>query len=868
MWVLLSLFGHITSAFENRQQSTKHITHYIYPINEVECPSHPNVFCSEDYIQEIRADLASSLKSDKFSGAINLSKIITCFLHDNCHFVVNNFQGADIVVPEDLPILLRRPMMGWLWWRQSKGKFIIPQMIWIYQEFINLHRYTNHSSDSDEISLSGSPFGTHTSVSSIENMLALPPDRYIRLNITRYSIHTKPWNCNAAIYLFPNFSQLWSLGLNVPATFDYDSKIFSQVNILPSKIPAVHLIIVNRNYENNLKRIVATTYVSSPPYPNKGSTISYDILFLLQVEVNQNILIQWNLTNVNLIKLCPTRTNSGFEYSADLIKLESPTELETWKVMSSVKCNYDASNNMLLWNIRARDLDDTLGILDMTKNLLTCENKIPPHRIYDNPVFSRAQRKMYALAQVWKSVTGNYTYQSPFLVSGGCQNGKPVTARLQEKIMDIVIHLNVDVKFNIETSGVFQFPFVTDGDPNDMRIISCGKRGLDNFSITRLFRVYDEFTWLFIFFCTAIVAIILYLCTYQKPTMSISQISLSLTRSLLEQGDPFPLSLMKNKRHQLVIVIFLFATIIITNSFKNTNVYKMITPRKVIPYENLQQLIDDRFTVLTRLGYILYPPHTIGNYSNLQSEITQHVAFWSVQQHVDHSNSLQVAAVHSEVKQLSSMMKWKLLSENFQMRNSLELVTNLTQLHKHAASSLTDIVFKYLRQFWDEQSPDFRSPPVLSQMIEAMKEGELIVLFDEIQKCDKSAVLLPISICNSWQKRLQRLGHPHISVGKEAYFNTKVVFRLEGLLPQYIIKYIISVHESGIWRRWEDLLKGIISEVRNEIAKPEKPNMSGNIIMIFSLLAGNVLAAGFFTIELLLNCKALTFRELVMSQGM
>lgn len=65
-----------------------------------------------------------------------------------------------------------------------------------------------------------------------------------------------------------------------------------------------------------------------------------------------------------------------------------------------------------------------------------------------------------------------------------------------------------------------------------------------------------------------------------------------------------------------------------------------------------------------------------------------------------------------------------------------------------------------------------------------------------------------------------------------------IAFTVGGLIPPYIVRRIKSVEGSGIWRRWEMIFKGSLRENSKtlESEQPKKPNMTGNVVIIFLLL--------------------------------
>lgn len=42
----------------------------------------------------------------------------------------------------------------------------------------------------------------------------------------------------------------------------------------------------------------------------------------------------------------------------------------------------------------------------------------------------------------------------------------------------------------------------------------------------------------------------------------------------------------------------------LSNAYKNKNMYNMILPTKPVPYQYLQELVNDNFTIYTRSAYV------------------------------------------------------------------------------------------------------------------------------------------------------------------------------------------------------------------------------------------------------------------------
>lgn len=140
--------------------------------------------------------------------------------------------------------------------------------------------------------------------------------------------------------------------------------------------------------------------------------------------------------------------------------------------------------------------------------------------------------------------------------------------------------------------------------------MSCGSRGFHPYPFYHLIRVYDTYIWL-------AVAI---LCAFAFPVMvvfstgkfrwatslhpeNIICYSLAACKMLLEQGESF-----MQKWHKSTLRLgtgaFLLGCIVLSNGYKNSNVYDMIAQRAPLLYETLEQLIQDKFMIFSRISNV------------------------------------------------------------------------------------------------------------------------------------------------------------------------------------------------------------------------------------------------------------------------
>lgn len=124
-------------------------------------------------------------------------------------------------------------------------------------------------------------------------------------------------------------------------------------------------------------------------------------------------------------------------------------------------------------------------------------------------------------------------------------------------------------------------------------------------------------------------------------------------------------------------------------------------------------------------------------------------------------------------------------------------------------------------------NPGFRD--VLQQ-----REGK--VLFSFLKSCSKSALILPEYLCHTYARSLSKHSK-HVYVGKEIYPTSASVVFVAGLVPNFVIKRLKNIATGGIWD-WHPKLEVSRHGFKKSQGSlnPEKPNMSGNILVVFSIL--------------------------------
>lgn len=130
--------------------------------------------------------------------------------------------------------------------------------------------------------------------------------------------------------------------------------------------------------------------------------------------------------------------------------------------------------------------------------------------------------------------------------------------------------------------------------------MSCGSRGMISVPFQELTSVYDNFVWLAVLTTDMGLSQVISLGSpTAKPSDKINHF-ISFMKVLLEQGDPFSEMVLSCPKVRVALGSFLLVGIILSNAYKNTNVYNMIAPRGLLPFETIKELEQYNFTVYTR----------------------------------------------------------------------------------------------------------------------------------------------------------------------------------------------------------------------------------------------------------------------------
>lgn len=70
---------------------------------------------------------------------------------------------------------------------------------------------------------------------------------------------------------------------------------------------------------------------------------------------------------------------------------------------------------------------------------------------------------------------------------------------------------------------------------------------------------------------------------------------------MVEQGDPFPVGILNIQSLRFILCVLGFAALVLSNAYKNINVYNLIARRKPVFYQTINELTNDGYKIYSRV---------------------------------------------------------------------------------------------------------------------------------------------------------------------------------------------------------------------------------------------------------------------------
>lgn len=654
------------------------------------------------------------------------------------------------------------------------------------------------------------------------------------LDLFKISKHSKNWSC------------LIQIGLFTHQYTDYIEMV-SQEDVPPHKLsfpqvwpPTVSLFVD-----------IGSTHLY---YSGPESFCNSPRLFLL-FELSVEKLRKFYSINV-----------TSQQASVSTIKLlnSCPADAESKGALENVNLNDNLLRNLnmlqmlvlpsttrkIIWNFAYNDLTGDSVFIHMIRTVLNCDRST---KVSGSP----EERVGAAYANIWFSIMKNYTTVQ--LIGSACENGI-------EKVYDPkTLYLKPSIKFVLSSyvKGFHYFPYFTRDHLADLRFVSCGPaRGYRPIPFEQLTNIFDKWIWILLFLSCLSEALLLRIQAQSGRKYVISWSNLtSALKVFLEQGD----SVIQKKSFRAASGLFILIGIVLSNAYKSTNVYNMISPRKPIPYEFFHELVTDNFSIYTRVisvetdifNFIGQDDDILavfktrgGSVAGLKRDELEVIIISEVAQvagSILHGLEM-TQAYHANVSETVALEQSNIVKLG--VRNISQLHPNtklmLEVIHKRIQSKMTEFddemdITEYMRSFADTAEEEEKKLRIFDT--ETLEKSLLI--------CNRTAIVMPHHLCQDFMRNVRRkLKLPHLFVGKESYSEVEWMFTLEGVLPPHIPRRIKGAHEAGLWERGPMLASSKETATDDAEAVVAAATMEGNVVVVFAVwVLGMILSVWSMIVE-------------------
>lgn len=667
---------------------------------------------------------------------------------------------------------------------------------------------------------------------SISNFLVSQPthhsamDLCIRLKFPEYWRHAKPWNCYAQIGVFPT-----NFYYEAYASILYDERQENSQNLLrvfpysPFTSFKIFLLPGNGHKRSQIKAISDKFMKSS----TSGEFCQH--VFIIAIVIAKNITLmapsRSEIGQLELLRICPGWSRDEVLLPIPILDFHSlhnfprlihtalppPTLNRLWVIPNMLQSRGNSVNHPVL------------------NSLQNC-NLLKP---WSSAMILSTPEKLVAEAhaRIWLSIMGNFTLKNspygPTICSKSGLTANPSTATTWQILFSMQPY----------PKELHKFPYYTQDDLRTLHFVTCGYRGFSEIPFSELINVFDKWIWILI--VVVIGSVMVPLKILSESEIELRKRWIAPLKILLDQGDPFleRATISKADALRWVIGFYLLVGIVISNAYKSNNVYKMISPRKPIPYETVRELLQDNFTVYTRVIDL----HVFGSQGvkplNLLNQLKNSQGPYDYM----HRGKVTVVAV----SEIAEAMKTYLMSLRHLYNRLLQMPRMdqskmaksgvlSTSIINSVISHQINITLQKAILLRGEITADFVSKE-RQMLVEAQEEFYL----RDLKKCNRAAIILP-----------KELGHkyklPHVYTGQEeSYTDVGWSFTLTGgALPPYLPKSIKSIHENGIWKRWSRLFT-TVSVADSGNSEVRAGSMGGNVVIVFLVwltgMAGSFICA-------------------------
>lgn len=621
---------------------------------------------------------------------------------------------------------------------------------------------------------------------------------YCVVNFTKFSLHSKPSTCVIHLGIFPPLYMNPFEKFSYPRIFNFQLiKRYREAHT-PSSILQINAMVMlaNPSTSNQWTSVSTSKWVESTLLTSPYMYIN-DVIIILSASSAPLAELHSPdtsciITAIDILKICPGCEDENKLGTIVRIPVQN-LELKKLENLAFV-----APTERLIWFAYSFVMGDGI-LLDRVIQHAKSTTSVSFEELWTS-IFSTESllgNVAIAHATVWKSVMRNYTFLGDD----------------KYKLHQIRLNLAIIVEYRKYRSSLSVFPNYSPNIIQSLRFVGCGKQGMSSIPFQELTNIFDKLIWLGIILTMLVIPKLL---QQQLQNSNLTCHIFSVLKIFLEHGNPFQQSVENTNRIRYMIGVLLLMGIILSNAYKNTNVYNMVIPRKPILYEYLEELVRDQFEILAR-------PSNVPIF---------------VRRDFDFLERLDVRIASRKTYLLSEVMS----TLQARRRNSSEKeggkIRTRTELNNavlKAAKLRQEVAAIFLNSLRKENATQLTEPISaqikLSQNFPAKQLLETERLLGIVENCQKTAVVLPDHISRKFYSASKL---PHVFIGQETYSDNDWKFYLKGIVPPYLIRRIHHIAESGVWQWWMQLLSGGNTKRQNvDYVKPG--SLDGNVVIIFAV---------------------------------
>lgn len=634
-----------------------------------------------------------------------------------------------------------------------------------------------------------------------------------KLNLQTFWKSTKSWNCIVKLVLFPP-KFYFEFYIEIKWNENYLGRISEFPYVFPNPdINSIQIFMLEEPFSN---RLIKPMYPETYPYRFCGKVFLSATWHNIKVHEYEHVLSQkcGTFEKPQLMRLCKffrstylSTVDLQTHFVSDLSRLPDMTlPSAVYNVILKIFAPAPVADKIVSW---------------VPHIINNCENMKPPSEFDSYAGF--VDRMSNAYAHVWLSILQNFTLVD---ANGNVLCSSAKSDSNEDKLF-AKSHTHTNLQFDTYPKGLLYFPYFTHDESNQLRFLSCGERGASSIPFKELINVLDTWTWIHILI--VIVAIVISLRSIPEKLRESRSHWLSPLKVLLEQGDPFSDSFVQHDRAKWLTGSFLLVGIVLSNAYKNSNVYNMMQPKDLIPYRFFEELIKDNFTIYTRIGKLEVIPDAVTR--PVVGDGSYYFRRWKNLYALGRSELSMTLEELKDMKTSASVLHEGLLRVSILHPSILILIHSVVESWNNKTPEET-ILTQW--RFFEQK---------VAKMTAMVMSEELHILEKRLVDCNKVAVILPEYIGRRLAQLL-KAKHKLTSVflGKETLKDAHWLFWFSGFIPRYIVTRIMGTHESGIWLRWEQLFRE--SRADGDSIAVKAATMDGNVILIFLVWICGMFTAG------------------------